>query len=407
MNILISAYGCEPNKGSEAGVGWNWVKIAAQHNNLWVITRSNNQAVIEESPEDWVTSVRWVYFDLPGWIKKIKKGEKRLYFYYFLWQIGALNVAKKILESNPIDCTWHLSFGSMWMPTFLYRLSIPFIWGPVGGGESIPPAYWKNLSLKNRLVEWLRSKIIQTASLNPLFYIPAMKASAIIVRTEDSKKIFPQSVQKKIFLSLETCMDQGTLDFYRAKSLEQKEIVNFVYTGRLIPLKGIEIPIRAMKKAKYRDRMHLMIVGKGQQKQYLQDLVKRIGLEKQIEFMDYMPRNEALAFVRNQDVFVFPSLKEGGTWALLEAMAIGLPAICHDTSGMHVIADEKCSVLIRPEGMESSILQFADAMDSFVVDQKLIVTKGRAAHERVEKLFVWDTKERLIKEILEEIKKAD
>lgn len=404
MNLLISAYGCEPNKGSESGVGWNWVKIAARHNNLWVITRSNNQIPIEACQEDWIANVHWVYFDLPGWVRKIKKGEKRLYLYYFLWQIGVLNVAKKILEKNPIDCAWHLSFGSMWMPTFLYKLRVPFIWGPVGGGESIPRAYWENLSIKNRLVEWLRRKMIQTSSLNPLFYKAATRASAIIVRTEDSRKVFPQYVQKKIFLSLETCMDQETLDFYQPKTLQQKKTVNFVYTGRLIPLKGLEIPIRAMEKAKYRDRMHFMIVGKGPQKKYLQDLVKRNGLEKQVEFIDYMPRNQALSFVQNQDVFVFPSLKEGGTWALLEAMAIGLPVICHDTSGMHIIADTKSAMLIRPEGRESSILQVADAMDSFVLDQELIVTKGRAAHERVEKLFVWDTKERLIDEILEKIK---
>ena len=45
----MSAYACEPNMGSEAGVGWNWAAQAAlQGHEVHVITRSNNRAVIEE-----------------------------------------------------------------------------------------------------------------------------------------------------------------------------------------------------------------------------------------------------------------------------------------------------------------------------------------------------------------------
>ena len=40
--ILVSAYACEPLKGSEQGVGWNWVLQLAKKNNVHVITRANN-----------------------------------------------------------------------------------------------------------------------------------------------------------------------------------------------------------------------------------------------------------------------------------------------------------------------------------------------------------------------------
>lgn len=48
MNILLSAYACEPNKGSEPGVGWGWALEWAKNHNVWVITRDNNKAVIDE-----------------------------------------------------------------------------------------------------------------------------------------------------------------------------------------------------------------------------------------------------------------------------------------------------------------------------------------------------------------------
>ena len=46
--LLVSAYSCEPLKGSEPAVGWNWVIELAKRNRVHVITRANNQTVIEQ-----------------------------------------------------------------------------------------------------------------------------------------------------------------------------------------------------------------------------------------------------------------------------------------------------------------------------------------------------------------------
>jgi hypothetical protein len=59
MNILLSTYACEPGKGSEAGVGWNWVCQAARFHDVWTITREKNRAAIESSLEP-LPRVHWV-----------------------------------------------------------------------------------------------------------------------------------------------------------------------------------------------------------------------------------------------------------------------------------------------------------------------------------------------------------
>ena len=77
LKIIVSAYGCEPNKGSESGTGWFWVECMAKHFELWVITRSNNRENIEDNIADRITeNVHFVYYDLPGCITKLKKREK-------------------------------------------------------------------------------------------------------------------------------------------------------------------------------------------------------------------------------------------------------------------------------------------------------------------------------------------
>ena len=72
--ILVSAYGCEPLKGSEPGVGWNWVLQMAKSHLVCVITRANNQSLIEEYlPENVANNIKFYYYDTPNFIKRLKK----------------------------------------------------------------------------------------------------------------------------------------------------------------------------------------------------------------------------------------------------------------------------------------------------------------------------------------------
>ena len=134
--LLVSAYACEPLKGSEPAVGWNWVLQLAKFNKVHVITRANNETIINQHlPVELKDNIKFHYYDTPNSIKRLKKKDKGLYFYYFCWQIGIVKLAKHIIQKEHVDYTIHLTFGSMWMPTFLPILKTRFIWGPMGGGE--------------------------------------------------------------------------------------------------------------------------------------------------------------------------------------------------------------------------------------------------------------------------------
>src|SRR5580704_17027210 len=92
LKVLISAYACEPNKGSEPEVGWQWALQMAQYHDVTVLTRANNRAVIEKElallrgtrplPE-------FIYHDEgPFWLW-LKRRFKAIRVYYVIWQISA------------------------------------------------------------------------------------------------------------------------------------------------------------------------------------------------------------------------------------------------------------------------------------------------------------------------------
>ena len=107
MKILISAYTCEPGRGSEPEVGWHWAREIARHHEVWVITRSNNRDVIESglvrSPDP---SMNLVYVDLPRWAQFWKRGQRGVRHYY-LWQFIALRRAQVVHKTVRFDLVHH------------------------------------------------------------------------------------------------------------------------------------------------------------------------------------------------------------------------------------------------------------------------------------------------------------
>lgn len=405
--ILVSAYGCEYGKGSESGVGWNWILILAKRYELWVITRSNNKENIEQYvPEDIKDRLHVIYYDLPERIRKLKKREKGLYWYYSLWQRGILGVIKKDLKDVQFDYVMHLTFGSLWMPTHLHKLNIPFIWGPIGGGEAVPTQYMSEFGWKERLVQMSRKIMMATKWLNIPMVMRCKKATLIIARTSDTIKALPVKDMSKVVVILETAVETETLQLMKRKDPPmQNEKVNLIYAGRLIPLKGVRFLIEAMSMCRNRDKIIFTIIGKGYKQAELKKLAEACGVDKQVKFLGHVDRSEVLEMLKQADIFGFPSLKEGGTWSLMEAMAAELPCICLNTSGMKTITDEESAIRIEPQKPADTIIEFSKALDKLIDDRDFAVKMGKNARSRIENIFTWKAKSDTIFDVMDEVEK--
>ena len=84
MKILLSAYACEPNTGSEPNVGWNWaLGLSDLGHNVTVITRKNNESKIKRFLSNKIKNkINFIYYDLPTWLQYLKK--KKFFFFIYL-----------------------------------------------------------------------------------------------------------------------------------------------------------------------------------------------------------------------------------------------------------------------------------------------------------------------------------
>jgi glycosyltransferase involved in cell wall biosynthesis len=103
-----------------------------------------------------------------------------------------------------------------------------------------------------------------------------------------------------------------------------------------------------------------------------------------------MPHSELLVLMRASDVFLFPSLRDGGGAVVVEAMAAGKPVICMDLAGPGLHVTENCGIKVSPQTPDQTIKSIADALERLYGDRELLARMGEAARHRVEEAYVLD-----------------
>jgi len=389
--ILVSAYACEPLQGSEQGVGWNMVLQMARQNKVHVITRANNQKAIESNlPLDIKNNIFFHYYDTSFFIRKFKKKEKGVYFYYICWQIGIIPLIWKLTKLYHFNYSMHLTFGNVWLPTFLPFFYPAFIWGPIGGGESIPYSFIRSLSLKGRLLQLIRYVLRSTMLLNPLFLYTALTSKIIFCRTENTSQLFFKKLQNKIHLLADGAIEPQV--FIHKTEFHKDGIIKLIITSRLIHTKNIITAIKAINYIPNSYNIKLTIIGSGPEKNNIEMAIKNLTIKNRVEMISTVSRKEVLQMLEKSDIYLFASLKEACNLSLLEAMAVGLPVICLNWSGMAISTDDSCAIRLPVTNPEQMPKDMAAAICKLIDNPEMRQQMGNAGRERIKSVFNWEAK---------------
>jgi glycosyltransferase involved in cell wall biosynthesis len=394
LRILISAYACEPGKGSEPGVGWNWVQQLGRYHEVWVITRANNQEPIEKAlAMKPLPNVHWVYFDLPRWARFWKKRRRGVHLYYYLWQIGAYFVARKLRRRIGFNLVHHVTFVNYWMPSFMALLPVPFVWGPVGGGESAPRAFRRCFGLRGRLYEGMRDLVRSLAQLDPFVRLMARRATMGLATTSQTEKRLRALGCRKVLVFSEAGVPAEEIAQLGILTVRQSNPFRLVSVGGLLHLKGFEFGLRAFAQFKSRfPATEYWIIGDGPERKRLEKLAHNLGIADKVRFWGTIPRAEVLEKLADCDVLVHPSLHDSGGWVCLEAMAAGRPVICLDLGGPALQVTEETGIKIPAISPSQAIADLSLAMEELARDPARRARLGLGARKRVEEHFNWEKK---------------
>ncbi|MBQ5896743.1 MAG: glycosyltransferase family 4 protein [Bacteroidaceae bacterium] len=397
--IFVSAYACEPGLGSEIGVGWHWVLEMSKHFELWVLTRESNRSTIEP----WIaehaefSGIHFLYFDLPKWARFWKKGMRGVRTYYNIWQVCTNRIVKSTMRENDIKVFHHLTYGNVLWKVSSYGQKQFFVWGPVGGLETIPAEYSNHYARKSRLIEWVRRMAVKALPLNFGFKKRCRRADLILCKTEITRDLIPAKHRERAVLFTDVAVEKQPAA--TTTSNKSGERVEFITVGRLDAWRGFDLVIESFARvAKTHKNMHLTIVGKGADKQRLCDIVEKLGMQEQVTFTGKVSMDEYYSLLANADVVVNASLKEGAVTVSFDSMAMGKPLICLDTTGYTRYFSNEYAVVIPRTGREEVVANLAAAMERMTnADvRRSIGEKAKNAGAQ----FSWEARGEEFKELL-------
>lgn len=333
--IFISAYACEPNLGSEIGVGWNWVLEMSKYFNLWVLTRKSNK----ENIENWLkhnsefNTINFMYYDLPKSLRFWKKGLRGVRTYYMIWQRLTNRIVKNTMLENDIKIYHLLTYGNASYPCSKFGQKQFFIWGPTSAGDFIPKEYSKHYTLKDRFLEILRRLSSKVLRYNNGFQSRCKNADLILCKTKLTYDHIPETYRKNAILFTDVAVNISNFNQYQ-KQENQLNKIKYLAVGSLVGWRGFDILIEAFSKSvKLNNNISLNILGKGSDNQRLQKLITKFKMDSYIFLKGQVSIQEYYQEMANCDVAVNPCLKEGAVTFSFDSMSFAKPLVCIDSGG--------------------------------------------------------------------------
>lgn len=399
----MSAYSCQPNRGSEPGVGWNFALQAARFFKVYVLTRESNQIIIEAYLKDHpIENLHFIYASEPGFFDptgKIKIIGAQLK--YYAWQIGSYKVARRAHRKIGFDLAHHVTFVTWRVPSFLWKLNIPFIWGPVGGGGCWCPGLLKIFAISS-ITEHIRNIHQKIALFDPLVRKTARKSNLAVGVDKDTCVCLRKLGCKNILHFTAANIAPGRLS-KRKKKINENNSVKILLVATLLPHKGIDLALESLANISRKKDTVLEIYGSGTDEKKLKTLAQRLGLEKFVIFHGSIDRGILIEKYQEFDLFLLPSLRDSGGMAILEAMEAGLPVICVDSGGPGEFVNNACGIKIKPISREQVISDLTKAIDKLIALPDLRKSMGEEGRKRVLENYTWEKKGLELKKIYEEL----
>lgn len=408
--ILVTAYAVNPYKGSEDGMGWNFICQIAVYQNVIAVTRINNGPAIRkymaEHPENagLYARIRFIYFDWPKWMILWKKGPLLSMIYYYGWQFTlACWLRRKKIQA---DIVHNLNFHNDWTPTFLWLLKKPLVWGPVGHHrpvkkEMILPVYGRRAWLKDRLL-WKMKQFFWRC--DPFLRIAARRSSVILGMNTESLNRLPEGNYRKFIMPSVACEDVAT------PSGSNDGGFHVLSIGRLVPLKGFDLTIHAFASFYYglpapeRKDARLLIIGDGPEKTVLQKIAADSGIAHCTEFIAWMARKDLLELYRQAKVFLFPS-HEGAGMVVAEAMSRGIPVVCLANEGPGELVARSSALKAGLTDYRTTIADLAQKLKRLYADPTFYCTEKELALRQFQTSLSWNGRSTRLRDIYSTIKK--
>lgn len=406
--VLLIAEACNPEWVSVPLIGWSMASALREVADVHLLTQIRNSDAIARA--GLVEGVDFTVVDSeavarPLWrlSSALRMGEGKgwttvqaieaisyRYFEHLAW-IGF----RDRLRSHQFDIVHRLTPLSPTIPSSLAgrckRLGVPFVLGPLNGGVPWPKEFDSERRQEREWLSYVRSAYKLLPGRRS-----TMNAAAIIAGSRHTQNEIPEYARPRTIYMPENGIDPLRFSML-AEHVPGKLRACFV--GRMVPYKGPDMALKAALPFLRTGKMSLDFVGDGPMLEYLKEEVHRNDVGDTVRFHGWIQHAEVQQIIARSTLFLFPSIREFGGGAVLEAMAIGVPPLIVDYAGPGELVGDGTGFKV-PLGSKADIIAALQReLALLTTNPEHLKATGNRAREHVQNTFTWTHKAQQMQQV--------
>lgn len=411
--VLVIAEAANPEWVSVPLIGWSLSQALGEVADVHLVTQiRNREAILRAGLQEGVdfTAIDSEAIARPMWklAEMLRMGEGRgwtmisaistliyPHFERLVWRAfgpavraGEYDLVHRITPLSPTTPSP--------LATWCKRAEVPFVLGPLNGGVPWPAGFD---SARRQEREWL-SYVRGLYKALPGRNRTLRDASAIIVASRHTESEIPARHAGKCHYIPENAIDPAR--FFRQASPGDGPL-RACFIGRMVPYKGPDMLIEAAAPLLRDGRLVLDMIGDGPLLPGLREQALALGVAGQVQFHGWLAHDKVQDVAANSAVFAFPSIREFGGGAVLEAMALGLAPLIVDYAGPGELVGDGLGYKVALGSRAEIIARFTNALEQLNTDRAGLAETGQRARAHVLEYFTWSAKAREIAAVYEQV----
>jgi len=401
--VLILADSANPESSSVSLIGWSLSQALRRHADVHLVTKSVNAEAIER--QGWKQGVDFTPIDPSAVERPIASAARTIQrwtglgwtfttalsaitypnFERLAWRQfgpairrGEFDLVHRVVPMSPTTPSP--------MAAWCRAVGVPFVLGPINGGVPWPREF---RAAQHREGEWL-SYLRAAHALVPGYRATRRGAAAIIAGSFHTHSEFVAWPDKLFYLP------ENAIDPNRVRGRRQARTgvpLRVAFVGRLVPYKGADMLLEAASPLAREGKLVLDVIGDGPERSNLERLIEKEGIAPFVQLAGWIADQRQVApRLAQSDVFAFPSIREFGGGAVLEAMALGLTPVVVDYAGPAELVTDGTGFKVPLGTREEVVAGFRRILSMLVERRDVVEAVGERAHERAFRYFTWDAK---------------
>ncbi len=410
LRVLLVAESANPQLTSVALIGWSFSRALAKVADVHLAAEIRNQPDIEAAGFDGmeftpINNRRWQ--GLAWHVAKALRGGTSLGWstYSALATLAYPAFERRVwqefgprIERGEFDLVHRITPNTPVAPSLLAsrcaQARVPFVLGPINGGLPWPKEF---AHLRRAEREWL-APFRKAYKLLPGYRATRRDAAALILGSRAAWREMPAIYHSKCVFLPENAIDVERFP-RRPPPQPIGQKLRVAFTGRLVPLKGVDMLLEAAAPLARRGQLELDIIGDGPELPALRQLAHNLHIADQVEFPGWVNHASLADRLSRAQVFGFPSVREFGGGVVLEAMAMGLVPLVLDYGGPAELVPPGLGWTV-PMGSRPHIIHgLRESLARAWGAPAEVSAMGRNAQHHVFEHFTWEAKARQFLEI--------